>query len=130
MAETLRKQTVASVMTALMLMGGRPGIAGERSGSVMTRVDHPDHAPHHRIGQAAPNASLPPWPRDSHVRSSDPRLLNVLRDGVARSPTFRDLIGVLNRSDVIVHIESRGRVRTGFSAYLVHQIVAAEVTGT
>jgi hypothetical protein len=105
MTETFRKQRVASVMTVLMLMGGRPGIAGERSGSIMTRVDPPDHAPHNRSGQTAANASLPPWPRDSHVRSSDPRLQNVLRDGVARSPTFRDLIGVLNRSDVIVYIE-------------------------
>lgn len=125
MAETLRKQTVATVLTALMLMGGRPGIAGERSGSVMTPVDHPGHAPDHRIGQAAPNASHPLWPRDSHVRSSAPRFLTGLRYGVARSPTFRDLIGVLNRSDVIVYIESRGRIRTGFSAYLVHQIVTA-----
>ena len=125
MAETFRKQAVASVMTALMLIGGRPGLAGARPGSAMTRIDHSDHVPHNQFGEAAPNASLPSWPRDSHVRSSDPRLLKILRDGIARSPTLRDLIGVLNRSDVIVYIESRGRMRTGFSAYLVHQLVSA-----
>ena len=106
MARTLRKQAVAGVMAALVLMGCRLGIASEPPGPVMTRID-------------------PSWPLDSHVRSSDDRLLKVLRDGVARSPTLRDLIGVLNRSDVIVYIESRGRMRTGFSAYLVHQIVTA-----
>ena len=125
MAETFRRQAVASVMTALMLIGGRPGLAGARPGSAMTRIDHSDHVPHNQFGEAAPNASLPSWPRDSHVRSSDPRLLKILGDGIARSPTLRDLLGVLNRSDVIVYIESRGRMRTGFSAYLVHQLVSA-----
>ena len=100
MASTLREQWVAGLMTALVLTGSRLGIASEQAG-------------------------LPPWSLDSHVRSSDDRLLKILRDGAARSPTLRDLIDVLNRSDVIVYVESRGRMRTGFFAYLVHQIVTA-----
>jgi hypothetical protein len=102
MATTLREQSVARIVTALVLMGGRLGMASEQPGPDMTA-----------------------WSLDSHVRSADDRLLKILRDGVARSPTLRDLIDVLNRSDVIVYIESRGRMRTGFSAYLVHQIVRA-----
>lgn len=103
MASTLREQSVAGIVTALMLMGGRLGIASEQP----------------------PDTGLPSWPLDSHVRSSDDRLLKSLRDGVTRSPTLRRLIDVLNRSDVIVYIESRGKMRTGFAAYLVHQIVTA-----
>jgi hypothetical protein len=74
------------------------------------------------IGAGSPDARLPPWPLDSHVRSSEDRLLNALREGVARSATVRDLIGGLNGSDVIVYVESRGKMRTGFSAYPSHQI--------
>ena len=91
-------------MTGLVLIGGQPGRATE---------------------QGFCNANVPAWPLDSHVRSSNDRYLSVLRDGVACSTTFRDLIGALNRSDVIVYVESRGRMRTGFSAFLVHQIVRA-----
>ena len=91
-------------MTTLVLMGGRLGIASEQP----------------------PDVGLPRWSIDSHVRSTDDRFLNLLRDGVARSPTFRELIGVLNRSDVIVYIESHGRMRTGLSAFLNHRIVTAE----
>jgi len=85
----------------MALMGGRLGIASEQPGPDMT------------------------WSLDSHVRSSDDRLLKILRDGVARSATVRDLIDVLNRSDVIVYLESRGKMRTGLAAYLNHQIVTA-----
>jgi hypothetical protein len=126
MASTLRKRTLASAVTGLVLIGVRPGIASEQPGSDdVIRSDAPAHSSNNRIWHRTLNASLPSWPLDSHVRSSDDRYLNALRDGVARSPTFLDLIGVLNRSDVIVYIESRGRMRTGFSAYLVHQIVTA-----
>ena len=68
--------------------------------------------------------SLPAWPANAHVRSEDTRLVTVLRNAVARSSTFRDLVGALNRSDVIVYIETRKK-RTGFSGYLAHHVVAA-----
>jgi len=71
--------------------------------------------------------SLPAWPANAHVRSEDTRFVTVLRNAVARSSTFRDLVGALNRSDVIVYIETRKmrKMRTGFSGYLVHHVVAA-----
>ena len=102
MGSTLQIQSVAGIVTALVLMGGRLGMASEQPGPDLTS-----------------------WPLECHVRSSDDRLLKALRDGVARSPTLRDLMAVLNRSDVIVYLESSGRMRTGFSAYLVHRIVTA-----
>jgi hypothetical protein len=123
MASTLRKRALASVLTGLVLIGGRPGRASEQPVPGVTRSDHPADCSKNRTGQRTPTAGFPRWSIDSHVRSSDDRVLNILRNGVARSPTLRDLIGVLNGSDVIVYIESRGRMRTGFSAYLVHQIV-------
>ena len=79
MGSTLQIQSVAGIVTALVLMGGRLGMASEQPGPDLTS-----------------------WPLDCHVRSSDDRLLKALRDGVARSPTLRDLM-----------------------AYLVHRIVTA-----
>lgn len=125
MASDLRKQTVATVITALVVVGGRPGIATEHPGSVVSRSERPRSLLPSRIGAGSPDARLAPWPLDSHVRSSEDRVLNALREGVARSATVRDLIGGLNGSDVIVYVESRGKMRTGFSAYLSHQIVTA-----
>ena len=125
MASDLRTQTVATMITALVVVGGRPGIATEQPGSVVSRSERPRSLLPNRIGAGSPDARLPPWPLDSHVRSSEDRLLNALREGVARSATVRDLIGGLNGSDVIVYVASRGKMRTGFSAYLSHQIVTA-----
>jgi hypothetical protein len=125
MSSVLLTQTVVSVMTVLLLIGGRPGRASEQPGSVVTRSVRPHPSPITRIDQGAAKGRGPVWPLDSHVRSSDDRFLNVLRDGVARSVTFRDLIGALNRSDVIVYVEPRPRMRAGISAYLVHQVVTA-----
>ena len=124
MAKTLRERTVASVITGLVLIGGGPAIATEQPRAGVTRSDPPAHSSEKRTGQRSFDAGLG-WSMDSHVRCSDDRVLNTLRDGAARSPTLRDLIALLNRSDVIVYIESHGRMRTGFSAYLVHQIVIA-----
>jgi hypothetical protein len=125
MASVLGKRTVATVMTALVVVGGQHGIASEQPGSVVSRRDRPQSFLTGRIGPTPPDAKLPPWPFDAHVRSSEDRLLNALREGVARSATFRDLIGALNRSDAIVYLASTGRMRTGFSAYLSHRIVTA-----
>ena len=40
-----------------------------------------------------------------HVRPLSPGIGDLLLRGYAVSPTFRALIGVLERSDVIVHVE-------------------------
>ena len=42
---------------------------------------------------------------ERRVRAADARLAEILKDGVARSPTFAGLMTALNRSDVIVYIE-------------------------
>lgn len=41
----------------------------------------------------------------SRVRASHPRLARLLMAGEQRSATFRDLVGRLQQSDVIVHLE-------------------------
>lgn len=125
MPGVLRKQTATAVMTALVVLSGRPGIAGEQRGSEVSRSDRPRSLLTSRFLPGTSDTTLPPWPLDSHVRSSDDRLVNALRKGVARSATFRGLIEALNRADVIVYVESIGRMRAGFSAYLSHQIVTA-----
>jgi hypothetical protein len=41
-----------------------------------------------------------------HVRGADPQMSGTIREGLRRSATFADLVVALNRSDVIVYIES------------------------
>jgi hypothetical protein len=125
MASILSKPIVATVMTGLALIGVRLGAASEQPGSVVSRRQRPQSLLTSLIRPGSRDVSLPPWPFDSHVRSSEGRLLDALREGVDRSATFRDLVDALNRSDVIVYVVSRGRMRAGFSAYLSHQIVTA-----
>ena len=41
-----------------------------------------------------------------HVRAMDRRVADALADGLRRSPTFASLFAAINRSDVMVYIES------------------------
>jgi hypothetical protein len=44
----------------------------------------------------------------NHIRTTDRRLIRLLRDGVRGSETFRRLVGRLRQSDVIVYLECGG----------------------
>ena len=46
--------------------------------------------------------------RRRHIRTTDPRLLRLLREGVRASDTFRRLVERLNRSDVVVYLDCGG----------------------
>jgi hypothetical protein len=46
--------------------------------------------------------------RRPHVRTTDQRLLRLVRDGVRTSETFRRLVDRLNRSDVVVYLDCAG----------------------
>jgi hypothetical protein len=46
-----------------------------------------------------------PDDRRPHIRTTDQRLIRLVRDGVRTSETFRRLVDRLNRSDVIVYLE-------------------------
>lgn len=81
-----------------------------------------DRLPGNATGNRAPVTTA--WPANGHVRSANSRFLGALRNAVARSTTFRELVEALNRSDVIVYVVASNR-RSGLSGYLVHQIVAA-----
>lgn len=48
----------------------------------------------------------------AHVRSVDAVITRTLRHGSVASATFRELLGALERSDIVVHIE-RGQPGTG-----------------
>jgi hypothetical protein len=64
-----------------------------------------------------------------HVRSSEAWILALINAGLARSATFRQLVDMLNESDVIVYIEaqvtreSRQIHRESLDAYLIHHVV-------
>ena len=47
--------------------------------------------------------------RRRHIRTTDPRLIRLLRDGARASETFRGLVARLNRSDVVVYLDCGGR---------------------
>jgi hypothetical protein len=43
--------------------------------------------------------------RRPHIRTTDQRLIRLVRDGIRDSETFRGLVERLNRSDVVVYLE-------------------------
>jgi hypothetical protein len=70
-------------------------------------------------------AALPLPASAGAIRSAnlDPRLAELLVQGMARSATLRGLIASLEASDVIVHVSfSQSQARNG---YLAHQITVA-----
>jgi len=58
-----------------------------------------------------------------HVRSTEPKIVTLIEDGITGSATFRSLIETLNESDVIVYIKLN-RTRQALGGYLAHTIVA------
>jgi hypothetical protein len=58
-----------------------------------------------------------------HVRSTDPRILSLIKSGLTRSETFRHLVATLDGSDVIVYVEPK-LTRQALKGYLAHNIVA------
>jgi hypothetical protein len=57
-----------------------------------------------------------------HVRATEPRIAAVIAAGLSQSETFRRLIDVLDRSDVIVYVEPK-LTRQALGAYLAHNVV-------
>jgi hypothetical protein len=60
----------------------------------------------------------------AHVRTTEPRVLTLVEQGIARSATFRRLVDALNASDVIVYIEPKLH-RPALGGYLSHRMVAS-----
>jgi hypothetical protein len=59
----------------------------------------------------------------THVRSTDARVLALIESGVTRSATFRGLVIMLDRSDVIVYVEPK-QVRQQLGGYLRYGVVS------
>jgi hypothetical protein len=72
------------------------------------------------------SAGIPSSPAASpHVRSTDARILQRLREGCSRSATFRKLVDQLEETSTIVYVE-RGVCAFGhFKACLPHSITLA-----
>jgi hypothetical protein len=74
-----------------------------------------------------------------HVRAGDPKIVALFNAGMSRSLTFRQLVELLDRSDVIVYVEPQ-LTRQALGGYLAHNIgiggayrylhVAVDVHGT
>ena len=60
------------------------------------------------ISSRALSAETIPEDRRRHIRTTDPRLIRLVRDGVRTSETFRRLVDRLNRSDVVVYLDCGG----------------------
>jgi hypothetical protein len=65
----------------------------------------------------APSAVLESPTR--HVRSSDPYVTSLLRDGFYRSPTFARLITRLEHSDLIIHVEASLLLPAGIEGHMI-----------
>jgi hypothetical protein len=65
----------------------------------------------------APSAVLESPTR--HVRTAYPYITSLLRDGFARSPTFARLVTRLERSDLIIHIETSVTLPPGVEGRLM-----------
>ena len=72
------------------------------------------------FGTAAPVAPA----AASHVRPTDSRLQGALQAGLAKSPTFRALVQILDDSDVVVY-PSLELTRPGLRGYLLQQLTVA-----
>jgi hypothetical protein len=62
---------------------------------------------------------------DEHVRSAQPAVASLIREGIHRSATFARLVEILNGSDVVAYIELRWRMPTGLDGYFAHWVAAA-----
>jgi len=63
-------------------------------------------------------------PSKHHVRAVDRRINTIFEGGMSRSATFRRLVDILDRSDVIVYVDPKA-TRPALGGYLAHNVVAA-----
>jgi hypothetical protein len=66
-------------------------------------------------------SASPAEARQWYARVQDPVLLELVKRGTQRSFTFRNLVAILERSDVLVHLRrtSEPRAGTGFTQFIV-----------
>jgi hypothetical protein len=63
---------------------------------------------------------------DPHVRPQDDRLTNVLREGSARSATFKALVDRIEKSDVIVYVALNPLMKSNLSGMLTWMTSAGD----
>jgi len=66
------------------------------------------------------------YPRnDEHVRSAQPKVVALISDGLSRSQTFRDLMTMLDSSDVVAYVELASKMPTGLEGYVPHWLLTS-----
>ena len=63
-------------------------------------------------------------PSEHHVRTTERMIRTLIEKGIAQSETFRRLVDILDRSDVIVYVEPK-MTRPGVAGFLSHRVVDA-----
>lgn len=66
-------------------------------------------------------------PLGSHVRGTTPDINALIARGAARSPTFKRLIEELNKSDVVVYLDTRATLPVGLEGRLMFMTTAGGV---
>jgi hypothetical protein len=63
----------------------------------------------------------------SHVRGATPKIKTLIDEGIRRSPTFRNLVDRINRSDVVVYISVSRDLPVGLEGRLSFMTFAGSV---
>lgn len=66
-------------------------------------------------------------PLGSHVRGATPDINALIARGATRSPTFKRLIEELNKSDVVVYLDTRATLPVGLEGRLMFMTAAGGV---
>jgi hypothetical protein len=107
---------------AMMLLYKREG--SEEGGHFETDAAvNAGNAVRDELGHPAPAVSTDRG-SGSRVRTSNRRIAELVRDGAARSPTFKRLIAVIEQSDGLIYL-SEGSCGTGMQACLVMLLAQA-----
>ena len=68
-----------------------------------------------------------PGPSGSRLRAADPKAAALLATGAARSATFKAIVDMIERSDLITYVETRPLTRPGQLQFLVASPVCRHV---
>jgi hypothetical protein len=101
MANTARRRTMATgLVIGVAVLTGRAGIASDAPVSgVVHRTDHADVSADRlpRVAAQDPQTGL-------HVRTEDPQLSKIIRQGLDQSPTLRELVNRIDSLSGFVYI--------------------------
>jgi predicted Zn-dependent protease len=94
MANPARQRTmVIGLVIGVAMLTGQAGVASEAPAfGVVQRTDHADISANRRPPAGEPSSVTQDRQTGPHVRTQDPQLAKVIRQGLDQSPTLRDLV--------------------------------------